>query len=99
MKQSARQPRASRRDALVTGLYVAAGVVLLLVVASRRDSPTCRRPRADAAGVPVAASSASPSPSTSPSATLTTTVTRDVTVHRGQYAASSTAPTTRPAGR
>ena len=73
---------------MITGLYVAAGVVLLLVVAVTSGLADVSEAAADAAGVPMAASSASvsPSPSASPSETLTTTVTKDVTVHRGQYA-------------
>jgi hypothetical protein len=86
MKQSARHHQASRGDTLVTGLYVAAGVVLLLVVAMTSGLADVSEAAADAVRAPVAASSATPSPSTSPSATLTTSVTRDVTLHRGQYA-------------
>ena len=86
MEPGARHQRPSRKDALVTGLYVVAGVLVLLVVAVTSGLADVSEAAADAAGVPAAASSASSSPSASPSATLTTTVTRDVTVHRGQYA-------------
>ena len=88
MRRRARKQRPSRRDALVTGLYLVAGVTLLLVVAVTSGLAGVSEAAADAAGVPPAASSPSPSSSTSPgvSETLTTTVTRDVTVHPGQYA-------------
>ena len=88
MQRRARQQRPSRRDALVTGLYLAAGVTLLLVVAVMSGLAGVSEAVADTAGVPPAVSSPSPSSSASPgvSETLTTTVTHDVTVHRGQCA-------------
>ena len=56
----ARHQRPSRKDALVTGLYVVAGVLVLLVVAVTSGLADVSEAAADAAGVPAAASSRVP---------------------------------------